>query len=83
MAESNDIRQRLTRSAAVAPELLEAAHAYRAAKGPPIAPRWELFANSVTRDIQVAHDRAGEEGHRRLQLVRGGDGRWPPTCRYS
>jgi hypothetical protein len=57
MADSNDIRQRLTDEVRLLlPELLDASAAYREAKSR-YRRRRALFANSINQDIQVAQDR--------------------------
>jgi hypothetical protein len=61
MADSSDIRQRLTDEVRrLLPELLDASTQYRAAKVR-YRRRRELFAGSINQDIEVAQDRPAKK----------------------
>jgi hypothetical protein len=61
MADSSDIRPRLTGEVRLLlPELLDASTNYRAAKAR-YRRRRELFASSATQDIEVAQDRLAKK----------------------
>lgn len=61
MADSSDIRQRLTDEVRLLlPELLEASTAYRAAKAR-YRRRREMFAGSINQDIEVSQDRLAKK----------------------